>query len=425
MIPFMSCPARLVVFAFFASPLVDWIDSFINGFIAPLSYSLMNNLGFPPWFLRFFSEAVVGGVGFVLTFVPLIATLYLFITFLEMSGYIPRVAFLMDRFMHRIGLHGKSIIPLILGFGCNVPAIVATRTMESTKDKLLVIMMIPFMSCPARLVVFAFFASIFFKNHPALVITFLYLMGIAVALLTGFLLRKTVYRGTLSHFVMELPPYRMPSLKSLLNITWVHVKDFLYRAGTLIFGASVVIWFLLNTPPGAKTSESVAGSVGRALVPIFEPIGIDNWKATTSLIPAFLAREIVISSMGTIYTAEEGTEEVSEPKDFRFWEALKDQVLSFGHALRDAVSSLLTLSIVSLQVEEEEEGSLKELIRKDFTPASAMSFMIFILIYTSCLGTFAVMAREIGKFRAVLFLVYSFVAAWITAFVVYRVMSLL
>ncbi len=408
-------------FAFdFSSPFVDWIDSFVNDFLAPLSYSVLNALHLPQWFLRFFAEAVIGGVGFVLTFVPLIASLYFFITFLEMSGYIPRVAFLMDRFMHKLGLHGRSVIPLILGFGCNVPAIVATRTMESTRDKILVVMMIPFMSCPARLVVFAFFASVFFREHPALVITGLYLLGVLVALLTGFLLRKTMYRGTLSHFVMELPPYRIPSLRSVLTIVWVHVKDFLYRAGTLIFGASILIWLLLNTPPGVKNpAESVAGGVGRVLVPIFEPIGIDDWRATTSLIPAFLAREIVLSSMGTIYTATEDVHEEAE-EEFRPLEALGEQLTGLAKSFLDAVSSMLTLSITTFEVEEEEEGSLKDLIRKDFNHASALSFMIFILIYTSCLGTYAVMMREIGKLRATLFLGYSFVIAWLVSFVVYR-----
>ena len=409
----------------FSSPFVDWVDGFINDFLAPMAYSALNLLNLPEWFLRFFSEAVVGGVGFVLTFVPLIASLYFFITFLEMSGYIPRVAFLMDRFMHRLGLHGKSVIPLILGFGCNVPAIVATRTMESTRDKLLVIMMIPFMSCPARLVVYTFFVSIFFKDHPALVITFLYLLGIFVALLTGFLLRKTAYRGSMLHFVMELPPYRLPSLVSVLTIVWVHVKDFLYRAGTLIFGASIFIWLLLNLPPGVKNpADSLAGNVGKALVPVFEPIGIDNWKATTSLIPAFLAREIVISSMGTIYTSAEGIE--PEEEEFDPAESFREQVIGLGLAFRDALGSLLTLSITSLQVEEEEgEDTLRELIRRDFSPASALSFMVFILIYTSCLGTYAVMAREIGKLRATLFLGYSFIMAWALSFIVYNLASML
>ncbi len=406
----------------FSTPFVDWIDSFINDFLAPTSYTFLNALGFPEWFLRFFSEAVIGGVGFVLTFVPLIASLYFFITLLEMSGYIPRVAFLMDRFMHRLGLHGKSVIPLLLGFGCNVPAIVATRTMESTRDKLIVVMMIPFMSCPARLVVFAFFVSVFFPENPALVITAMYLLGILVAIFTAFILRKTFYKTTLTHFVMELPPYRLPSFKVLFLIVWAHVKDFLYRAGTLIFASSILIWFLLNLPPGVKNpQESVAGHIGRALVYVFEPVGIDNWKATTSLIPAFLAREIVLSSMGTIYTASEGLHE-EEEKDFNFSESLKEQIISFGEALKNAFVSLFSPKIVSLEVEEEEEG-LKELIRKDFTPASALSFMTFLLIYTSCLGTFGVMIREIGKKRAVLFLLYSFIVAWSVSFIVYRVSS--
>ncbi|MDQ7039153.1 MAG: ferrous iron transport protein B [Aquificota bacterium] len=404
----------------FSTPFVDWVDSFMVDFLGPSAGLVLKALNFPDWFVRFFSEAVVGGVGFVLTFVPLIGTLYLLITLLEMSGYIPRVAFLMDRFMHRLGLHGRSVIPLIMGFGCNVPAIIATRTMESTRDKILVTMMIPFMSCPARLVVFAFFVSIFFRENPALVITFLYLLGILVAVATAFFLRKAVYRGSLSHFVMELPPYRFPSFKTLITITWVHLKDFLYRAGTLIFGASVFIWLLLNTPPGAgNISESLAGKIGKVLVPVFEPIGIDNWKATTSLIPAFLAREIVISSMGTIYTAEEA----GKIGEFNPKEEFLSQMESLGTAVRDAFVSLVTLRIAAFEVEEEEEG-LKDLIRKDFTPSSALSFMTFILIYTSCLGTFAVLVREIGRKRAVLFLGYSFVAAWTVSFVVYRVSSL-
>lgn len=408
----------------FSSPFVDWIDGFINEFVGPGILALLGNLGFPLWFQRFFSEAVVGGVGFVLTFVPLIGGLYFFLTLLEMSGYIPRVAFLMDRFMHRLGLHGKSVIPLLLGFGCNVPAIMATRTMESVRDKLIVVMMIPFMSCPARLVVYAFFISIFFPDKAALVLTLLYLTGVLIAVITGFFLRKTFYRGTLSHFVMELPPYRLPALSTVFAITWAHVRDFLIRAGTLIFSASVVIWLLLNTPPGVSNpGESVAGKIGRVLVPVFEPIGIDDWRATTSLIPAFLAREIVISSMGTIFTA---TGDAKEVEDFDFTDSLIDQMTAFGGALKDSLTSLLTLRIVTItEVEEEGDQTFRQMVREKFSPEGALSFMIFILIYTSCLGTFAVMVREIGKKRAVAFLLYSFVMAWGVAFVVYRVSMLI
>ncbi len=401
----------------FSSPFVDWIDSFINDFLSPLSYNFLETLPLPVWFQRFFSEAVIGGVGFVLTFTPLIGSLYFLITFLEMSGYIPRVAFLMDRFMHKLGVHGRSVIPLILGFGCNVPAIIATRTMESTRDKILVTVMIPFMSCPARLVVFAFFISLFFKDNPAIILTFLYILGIFIALITAFVLRKTLYRGVLSHFVMELPPYRLPSIKSVFTITWAHLKDFLYRAGTLIFGASLLIWLLLNSPPGVKNpSESIAALIGKSLVPVFEPIGISDWRATTSLIPAFLAREIALSSMGTIYTA---TEDIQRKEDFKIVEASVEQLKAFAEATFEAVRSIFTLKITTFEVEEEED-SLREILREKFNPASALSFMIFILLYTSCLGTFAVMMREIGRIKAFLFLIYSFFIAWLTSFVVYR-----
>ncbi|RUM31176.1 MAG: ferrous iron transport protein B [Aquifex sp.] len=404
----------------FSSPFIDWIDGFFNDFLSPLVMYYLADLGAPQWLVKFFSEAVIGGVGFVLTFIPLIFTLYLLITFLEMSGYIPRVAFLMDKLLHRFGLHGKSIIPLLLALGCNVPAIVATRTMETTREKLIVIAMIPFISCPARLVVFSFFTLVFFPENAALIITLLYLLGISVALFTAFILRKTFAKGEAFHFVIELPPYRLPSMRTLLNISWLHVKDFIYRAGTLIFGASILVWALLNFPPGVKnTKDSVAAQVGKALVPVFEPMGIDDWRATTSLIPAFLAREIVLSSMGVIYTS---TQTFEENKDFKPMDELKNQVVSLGEAMRDAIISVFSLKIQAFQVEEE-QGELRRLIKNSFNSASALAFMIFILIYTSCLGTYATMAKEIGYGRATLFLVYSFGVAWIAGTLVYNLLT--
>jgi len=407
----------------FASPFVDWVDFLFNDFVSPLVKTILKDIGAPAFVSSFFSEAVIGGVGFVLTFVPLIFILYILITFLEMSGYIPRVAFIMDKFLHKIGLHGKSVIPLLLALGCNVPAIVATRTLESPREKLIVMAMIPFISCPARLVVFSFFAMIFFPQNPAIVILSLYLLGILVAILTAFLLRRKLGE-TATHFVIELPPYRMPAFKTVLTIAWVHVKDFLYRAGTLIFGASILIWALLNLPPDKGNPEdSLAGSVGKILVPIFEPMGIDDWRATTSLIPAFLAREIVISSMGVVYAATEGEEEAEEEK-FEVLPRLKEVVLGFGEAFYTAIRSTFSLRIHSLAVEEEEEeGDLKKAIREHFTPASSLAFMVFILLYTSCLGTYATLGREMGYFKATVFLFYSFVVAWLSGVIVYHVFS--
>ncbi len=400
----------------FSTPFMDWTEGLINNLFAPLVLSLLSNVGAGKWLPEFFSQAIVGGVGFVITFVPLIGMIYFLLAILEMSGYMPRIAFIMDRFMHKLGLHGKGMIPLLLGFGCNVPAVMATRTLENKRDKLLVMAMIPFMSCPARLVVFSFFAVLFFV-HPAVIIFGLYILGIAIGLLTAFFLRKTAYRGSLSHFVMELPPYRIPRLRTVLQIVWVQVKSFLYRAGTVIFAASVVIWILLNTPPNIKNqSDSAAAYVGKAITPVLAPIGIKDWRISTSLIPAFLAREIVLSSMGTIYSVDIQNKNT----DFHFLPELENQLKQLGLATRDGFESLVTPGLQSMQIEEGNQG-LRNVIRSSFTAASALSFMIFLLLYTSCLATVAVMAREGGKKFAFFFLAYSFAIAWSVAFIVYHI----
>ena len=420
--PFMGILSLVVIvflmfkIAFdFSTPFVDWVDFAINEFIGALVINILLSINAPHWLIDFFSEAVIGGVGFVLTFVPLIGVIYFLLTYLEMSGYLPRIAFLADRIMHKLGLHGKHVIPIMLAFGCNVPAIVATRTATSLKEKLIVISMIPFMSCPARLVVFSFFAVLFF-DKPALVIASLYLTGILIGIITALMLRKFFFKEAITHFVMELPPYRFPPISSVLTIVWIHVKDFLYRAGTLIFGTSILIWLLINIPPGKDISESVASKIGRALVPIFSPIGIDDWKATTSLIPAFLAREVVIGSMGTIYSGEEEKKYEKEDLSHKGIELIK----GFGNALKDGIMGVFSPSLSITEVEDEEDDSLKNVIRKSFTPLSAFSFMIFILIYTSCLGTVATMSREIGIKYSLIFLAYSFVVAWSVAFLIYQ-----
>ncbi|MFN3975889.1 MAG: ferrous iron transport protein B [Aquificaceae bacterium] len=426
--PWLGIPIFLLVMFFvfkisfdFSAPFMDWIEGFINGFVAPLAAKGLTYLGAGELIKRVVSEALIGGVGFVLTFLPLIAVIYFMLSLLEFSGYLPRIAFLMDKFMHKLGLHGKSLVPLLLGFGCNVPAIVATRTLETRRDKLLVIAMIPFMSCPARLVVFSFFAVIFFKN-PALVIFSLYLLGIVVALITALILRKSLFKGSLYHFVMELPPYRLPTLRLLLRVVWVYVKDFLYRAGTLIFAASVVIWLLLNLPPGVKNpSESIAGYIGKSIAPLFAPLGLEDWRMSTSLIPAFLAREIVLSSMATIYAAESKEEQ----KEFSPSQALKDQGLSLLLAFKEAFTNIFKPVPTAFEVEEESADSLRSVIAKSLSPASALAFMVFLLLYTSCLGTVATMWREVGKRFALLFLAYSLLIGWFLGLLAYRIGSFL
>ncbi len=406
----------------FSAPYMDWIDSFLNGFVAPLFAAAALKISAPMWIVRFFSEGIIGGAGFVLTFVPLVATIYLFITVLEMSGYLPRIAFIMDRFMHRIGLHGNMITPLLLGFGCNVPAIMATRSMRSRRDKFIVVMMIPFMSCPARLVVFAFFATTFFTS-PALVISALYVLGIIVAVATALLLRRSFFKSGSEHFVLELPPYRMPSRAIVSKIVLAHVKMFLTRAGTAIVAVAMVVWFLLNLPLGVKdTSRSYVASIGRALTPVFAPIGLGDWRLPASLIPAFLARELSLSSLGVIYKADEKEDLEERVLEFDPGRELIAQGEGLARAVvasfRNTVSPVP--SIFDVGGDTSAHASLRSKVSQSIGPLSALSFMLLILVYNSCIATFSVMMRELGKAYAFSFLVYSFAVGWVLAFVVYH-----
>jgi ferrous iron transport protein B len=361
----------------------------------------------------------MGGVGTVLTFVPTVFLMFLFITLLETSGYLPRVAFLKDRFTHRIGLHGHSIIPLLLGFGCNVPAILALRVLPDPKDRLIVMAMIPFMSCSARLVVFSFFASLFFKN-PVLIVFCLYMLGIFVAVLTGLILQKTLYKKELSHFVMDLPPYRLPSAKMLFRIVWLHLKSFLYRAGTIIFAISVVIWLLLNLPLGEKNLENTyAARVGKAISYIFAPLGLDDWRIGTSLIPAFLAREAIISTLGVI--VEEEKEEKVEAFDWK--SKAQEQGRRFVEAFKKGLTSLITpypTVFSNEDKEDEEKQTIKEKIKGLFQPPQALSFLVFILVYMSCMATLATIWKEAAKSYALLYFFYSLFLAYILSALTYH-----
>ena len=296
-----------------------------------------------------------------------------------------------------------------------MPAILATRTFQESKDKFLVMAMIPFISCPARLVIFAYITFIFFKN-PVFVIFLLYLGGLILSIFTSILLRKTLLKKELSHFVMDLPPYRVPSLKTVLNITKIYLKEFIYRAGTIIFLVSLVIWLLLNLPTGEKNiANSYAGKIGRALSYIFEPIGLGDWRITTSLLSGMLAREAIISNMGVILSEEKE----SPPERIEPLPALKEQVKSLAIAFKEALISLLDPLPRSLKVEEEGSG-LRAQIAKLFTLKQAISLLLFVLIYNSCVATIVAMGEE-GNWRFALgFLLYSFILAWLAGFISYH-----
>lgn len=334
-------------------------------------------------------DGIIAGVGGVLVFLPNILILFLFISFFEDSGYMARVAFIVDKLMHRIGLHGKSFIPYIIGFGCSVPAIMATRTLESRKDRILTIITIPFMSCSARLPVFLLFVSAFFRKNQALVLISLYLTGVLVAVLTSLLMNKLVFRNVSDQFVMELPPYRFPTARNTLRHMWDKSAQYLKKMGTVILAASVIIWALGYFPKAKEgqseaehTASSYIGQIGKAIQPVFAPLGFD-WRMSVSLLTGFAAKEVVVSSLGVLYSADGA--ELEEA--------------SVGGALQQAVDA---------------QGN------RVFTLPVVWSFLIFVLLYFPCVAAVSAVAKEAGRKWAWFVIFYTLAVAWLAAFGVYH-----
>ena len=387
---------------------MDWIDSFV-GWIGNLVSTYMPDGPLKDMIV----DGIIGGVGGVIVFLPNILILYAFISFMEDSGYMARAAFIMDKIMHKIGLHGKSFIPLVMGFGCNVPAIMATRTIESRTSRLITILIVPFMSCGARLPIYLLLVGIFFPNNASFVLLGMYLLGIIVAVITSKLLRRFHYREDETPFVMELPPYRIPTLKATLRHMWGKGQQYLKKMGGLILVASLIIWALSYFPrPNeqtieqtrtelisngispdsvdveavASTENSYLGRIGKAIQPIFEPLGF-NWKMTVSLISGTVAKETVVSTLGVLYSGNSEATQADMGK--------------------------------RLQQINPQTG------KPDFTPLVAMCFMIFVLIYVPCLATIVAIVKESGSWRYGLFtLAYDTAVAWIISFVVYQVGTL-
>ena len=338
-------------------------------------------------------DGIIAGVGGVLVFLPNILILFLFISFFEDSGYMARVAFIMDKLMHRIGLHGKSFIPYILGFGCGVPAIMATRTLESRKDRILTIITIPFMSCSARLPVFLLFVSAFFKKNQALVLIGLYMIGILVAVLTSLLMKKLAFKDTDDQFVMELPPYRFPTLRNVLLHMWEKSAQYLKKMGTVILAASIIIWALGYFPrakagqtTAEQTEQSYIGKIGKTIQPAFAPLGFD-WKMSVSLLTGFAAKEVVVSSLGVLYSPDgEEVEEIS------LAENLKAATNISGNPV--------------------------------FTKPVVWSFLLFVLLYFPCVAAVSAVHKEAGRKWAWFTVLYTTAVAWIVSFIVYHILLL-
>ena len=362
-------------------------------------------LHFPQWLTIFLAQGVGGGINTVLPLVPQIGMMYLFLSFLEDSGYMARAAFVMDRLMQALGLPGKSFVPLIVGFGCNVPSIMGARTLDAQRERLITIMMAPFMSCGARLAIFAVFAAAFFGQDGASIVFSLYLLGIAVAILTGLVLKYTIMRGEASPFVMELPVYHVPHLKSLLLQTWQRLKGFVLRAGKVIVIASIFIGGLNSFSFSGKAVDSIndsaLASVSKVLTPLLSPMGIhgDNWQATVGLVTGAMAKEVVVGTLNTLYTAEQIKSEPFDAESFNLWDELAGAIDTTWQGLKDTFS----ISVLSNPIEaskgdgEMAAGSMGMMSSKFGSNISAYSYLIFVLLYVPCVSVMGAIARETSR----------------------------
>ncbi len=361
-----------LTFSWVGQPISDLLSDLLDNSLIPFISELLSNNS--PWFRSLIVDGIVAGVGGILVLLPIILVLFICITLLEDSGYMARVAFMMDKLMRKMGLSGKAFIPMIIGFGCSVPAIMTARTLESEKDRKLTALLVPFMSCNARLPVYTVFAAVFFTNHRGLVVASLYLLGIVVAFLLGILLKNTYFKKDEEPFIIEIPEYKMPKFSSVLNVTADKALEFLKKAGTLIFAMSVVIWVLSNFNLSGMVEEvndSILASIGNVIAPIFKPLGFGNWQSAVALLSGLLAKETVLSSMEVIFS-----------------------------------------------------GNLQTVLTAHFNSLTAYSFLAFILLYTPCISTVGTMKKEYGGKLTVFSVFFQLTVAWIVSFLIFNVGSL-
>ena len=348
--------------------------TYIINIVTVSADNLLTAYGINPVVHSLIIDGIFAGVGSVLSFLPVIVTLFFFLSILEDSGYMARVAFVMDKLLRKIGLSGRSFVPMIIGFGCSVPAIMSARTMASERDRKMTILLVPFMSCSAKLPIYALFTDVFFKQYKALVMIVLYVMGIVTGIISGYMFNSTIFKGNPVPFVMELPNYRFPSFKSVVMLMWDKAKDFIQKAFTIIFTAAIVIWFLqtFDTRINVVTdsSQSILALIGKFIAPVFKPLGFSDWKAATALITGFSAKETVVSTLA---------------------------VLTGGTGVNAALSNM-------------------------FTPIAAFSFLTFALLYTPCIAAISAVKREMNSALAAFgVVVFQILTAWVAAFIVYNI----
>ncbi len=405
---------------------IDFFDGVAGAFFVDGMAALLATAGAPDLLILLLANGVGGGLQVVATFIPIIASLYLFLSVVEDTGYMARAAFVMDRFMRSIGLPGKAFVPLIVGFGCNVPAVMATRTLENERERKLTILMNPFMSCGARLPVYVLFATAFFPHSGQNVVFALYLTGIVVAILTGLVMQRTLLRGESTGFMMELPPYHLPTLKGVLLRTWDRVRLFLKEAGRVIVVMVVALNLLSSVGTDgslgdADSENSVLSAVSRTVTPLFAPLGVreDNWPAVVGVVSGVLAKEVIVGTLDSLYTriAQEEQPQAQE-EAFDLWGSLAAAARSVPKNLAGVVRSLLDplgLHVGDLsnreQVAAEQEvagGTFGAMEARFDGRIGAFAYLLFVLLYFPCAATIGVIVRETGMAWA------GFVASWTT-----------
>lgn len=388
---------------------IDFFDIFVGTLTVEGFGELLALIGLPPALITLLANGIGGGIQVIATFIPVIGFLYLFLSFLEDSGYMARAAFVMDRFMRLVGLPGKSFVPLIVGFGCNVPAIMATRTLENQRDRILTILMNPFMSCGARLPVYVLFAAVFFPVGGQNLVFGLYLLGIAAAIMTGLIMKNTILKGNAAPLVMELPPYHLPTLQSIVLRTWERLKSFIFRAGKVIVPMVLVLTFLNSWGTDGSfgnenSNKSVLSEIGRTLTPAFQPLGItaENWPATVGILTGVLAKEAVVGTLDSLYEqlaqADADIKIVTEP--FNFWQGITTAVATIPANLAQVKDSILDPFNMKVDpVNNSTETTVNSMtfsamLARFDGQAGAFAYLLFILLYFPCAAATATIYRE-------------------------------
>ena len=444
---FLGIPVfLLVMYAMFmftiniGSAFVDFFEQSVGALLIDGLGVVLADYQVPEWLQVLITKGVGGGIQVVATFIPIVGFLFLFLSALEDSGYMSRAAFVMDRFMRMIGLPGKSFVPMIVGFGCNVPAIMATRTLENQRDRILTNLMNPFMSCGARLPVYALFAAAFFPVGGQNIVFGLYLLGIAVAVLTGLIMRHTLFKGETSPFIMELPAYHMPTLRGVLTRTWDRLKSFLINAGRIIVPMVLVLNFLnawgTDGSFGQENSnQSVLSEIGKSMTPLFKPMGIekDNWPATVGVFTGVLAKEAVVGTLDALYSQLATTESASDQTPFELRAALLAALQTIPTNLTAVADNLLdplglnigTVDDIAVAADEQKvkTNTFAAMQQSYDGKAGAFAYLLFILLYAPCVAATAAIHRETNTGWTVFVVCWTTGIAYMTATVFYQIMT--